>query len=86
MMAGLPDFRARQLDLQKRLDRQRPRTVLRRRLERELRGLIATELQLEIKAAAVPVEKTAPAKAVAPRPTHPTHWLQRWEDQQDNER
>ncbi|MBJ3783394.1 hypothetical protein [Devosia sediminis] len=85
MMAGLPDFRARQLDLQKRLDRQRPRTMLRRRLERELRGLIAAELQLEIKAAAAP-EGHAPAQIVEPRATQATHWLRRWENQQDNDR
>lgn len=84
MMTGLPDFRDRQMDLQKRLGRQRPRSLHRRRLERELRGLITAELQLELKS-------TRPAPAATPEPeqqhlTHATHWLQRWENQQDTDR
>lgn len=83
MMSGLPDFRARQMDLQKRLGRQRPRSVHRRRLERELKGLIAAELQLELRS-------TPPVQMPTPAPeqhhlTQRTHWLQRWENLQDND-
>jgi hypothetical protein len=83
MMAGLPDFRARQLDLQQRLRRQLPRSIYRRRLERELRGLVAAELQLEVKSTPLPAPEPDPAELA---PFHPTHWLQRWEDEQDNDR
>lgn len=78
-MAGLQDFRARQMDLQRRLGRQRPRTVYRRRLERELRGLIATELELELRPAApqpMPEDQNV---------TPPAHWMRRWENQQDSD-
>jgi hypothetical protein len=79
MMTGLPDFRDRQRDLGRRLQRLAPRSQARRRLERELRGLVAAELQLELKSAA------APADTVEPHTPLSTHWLQRWESQQDND-
>lgn len=79
-MTGLPDFRERQRDLRRRLQRQAPRSQVRRRLERELRGLVAAELRLE--------SAPSPQKGeLEPEPNFPqTHWMQRWEDQQEGGR
>lgn len=77
-MAGLPDFRAQQINLQQRLRRQLPRSLYRRRLERELRGLVVEELQQELAPAAY-VEQIQNIE----QPVQ--HWFQKWEQEQEQE-
>lgn len=54
-MGRLVDFKRRQEDLRRRLGRQAPRSIVRRRLERELRALVHEELQGEIRPRLAPV-------------------------------
>jgi len=70
-------FHQRQQDLRKRVGRLPARSLVRRRLERELRGLVAQELQQEI----TPV---APAEHMESIEPPAQHWLQRWEQEREN--
>lgn len=77
---ALPRFRDRQDDLRARLERLShvsPHALVRRRLERELRGLVLAELREETVATQAPIE----IEDATPSP--PAHWLQRWENQKD---
>lgn len=78
-MDGFRQFCDRQADLRRRLSRLPARTLVRRRLERELRGLVLEELQQELEV--VP----RPARQNEPLVSRPDHWLQRWEKQQDSQ-
>lgn len=71
-MTGHLNFRDRQMDLQRRLGRQRPRSLVRRRLERELRSLVVAELQAEA--------SQAPSYASVPEyPEQEGHELAWWQ-------
>ena len=79
-MTGIPDFLERRHELQMRLRRQSPRSLFRRRLERELRDLVMSELRFETHSSPhLTTETDEPAR-------HVSHWLQRWEDRQENDR
>jgi hypothetical protein len=76
-MTGIPDFLERRHELQMRLRRQGPRSLFRRRLERELRDLVMSELRIETHSLPQLTNEPAPRAS---------HWLQRWEDRQENDR
>lgn len=69
-------FRQRQEDLRNRVGRLPARSLVRRRLERELRGLVAMELQQALMPA-------APTEHVENVEQPNQHWLQRWEQEQE---
>lgn len=51
---NMTEFRAHQQDLRRRADRQRQRSVIRARLERQLRDLVVEELRRETSATPPP--------------------------------
>lgn len=80
-MMTMEQFRERQDELRRRVGRLPARSLLRRRLERELRGLVVQELERETAQAQSPSMQAALGANHIHREPHPTHWLTRWEQE-----
>ena len=82
-MMSMEQFRERQDELRQRVGRLPARSLVRRRLERELRGLVVQELQKgTAQAPSPPTQPDQDANHVYREP-QPTHWLTRWEQEHE---